>query len=1022
MALVDIMKGKQRHVAYRDSKLTFLLRDSLGGNTKTSVIANISPAAQCFGETLSTLQFASRAKMIKNNAKINEDVSGDVAALQREIAELKAKLANGGGGGSDAPAAEGKSADEMRALVMAAIRNREAADAEKCVMEERVRMLDEMVAKKEKALQSTKMILKFRDTALRQAESKLKGKGAEPEADPAAELLRKEVVELRKMVDSHPEVTRFAKKALELKEELKQLRAMYPNETEDNARIAELDKYNRLIVSQLLNKKAAVAAPGTPGFAATPLGRRALSRLGGAAASPAVANSPRARHNQQMELQMFKQQKSHDERVSRLEAELAAAKEQSKELLRLSQHRDLELRSENEAITSSLRETESSLKALQLRYTAEKQSMKVPALCPAAPPPPARAHTVRLPQDDFMRRMNEVTPSPGKAARSERLQAQVEAMTDELATLRSENVAAASSLEKIEAEHRNTRQQLTKAELQLEGHRSQSAEDLKEVEGQLEIARAEATAARTEQADAQSSLEAVEDEKIALLEEIEGLRRDLAASRTEQDAASATAAEESARLAAELLELRKAKEAETAEREQAADELDRLKIEFEFVSEQGESRDKELIELRAALEAADARVAQLQGSSGSVSHAEAEATEARAAAAAAAAELDRAQSELVAAQKRVSEQAVALDAAHEANRELRERVDFLGAESESRVAELEEANAALASQTERIGADAQQLAELTAKVGELEGELAAETAAHRAEVSTMMAELKETTSRLEQADVDRQAATSRATAAELAVESMRPAAAAGAEAAELKVQVAKLESALAEQAKMKTSASDTASGYAKELETTKQQLNDAVGMLNANEELLKEKNVKLAALKAELEAAQHALTEGTELAEQLEAVRSDLSALQAEHAAATARWTEERDKKASESTAVTAMLNTKIERQEQQLKVLGEEKTSLQSRVAMHEANLDAALEDAEALVDELQRTRDLEKTLYQDTETLKSKFEQAQEERMQLEEEHAKTQRALATCRKELARFKAAPAAAAAAPLKEVN
>ena len=52
-SLVDISEGKSRHVHYRDSKLTFLLRDSLGGNSKTVIIANISPSGLCFGETLS---------------------------------------------------------------------------------------------------------------------------------------------------------------------------------------------------------------------------------------------------------------------------------------------------------------------------------------------------------------------------------------------------------------------------------------------------------------------------------------------------------------------------------------------------------------------------------------------------------------------------------------------------------------------------------------------------------------------------------------------------------------------------------------------------------------------------------------------------------------------------------------------------------------------------------------------------------------------------------------------------------
>ena len=57
-SLVDISEGKNRHVHYRDSKLTFLLRDSLGGNSKTVIIANISPSSASVGETISTLKFA----------------------------------------------------------------------------------------------------------------------------------------------------------------------------------------------------------------------------------------------------------------------------------------------------------------------------------------------------------------------------------------------------------------------------------------------------------------------------------------------------------------------------------------------------------------------------------------------------------------------------------------------------------------------------------------------------------------------------------------------------------------------------------------------------------------------------------------------------------------------------------------------------------------------------------------------------------------------------------------------------
>lgn len=69
-ALVD---GKSSHVPYRDSKLTRLLQDSLGGNTKTVMIANIGPADYNYDETLSTLRYASRAKNIQNKPRINED-------------------------------------------------------------------------------------------------------------------------------------------------------------------------------------------------------------------------------------------------------------------------------------------------------------------------------------------------------------------------------------------------------------------------------------------------------------------------------------------------------------------------------------------------------------------------------------------------------------------------------------------------------------------------------------------------------------------------------------------------------------------------------------------------------------------------------------------------------------------------------------------------------------------------------------------------------------------------------------
>jgi hypothetical protein len=84
-ALVD---GKSTHIPYRDSKLTRLLQDSLGGNTKTVMIAAISPSDYNYEETVSTLRYAARAKSIKNKPKINEDPKD--ALLRQYEDEIKA--------------------------------------------------------------------------------------------------------------------------------------------------------------------------------------------------------------------------------------------------------------------------------------------------------------------------------------------------------------------------------------------------------------------------------------------------------------------------------------------------------------------------------------------------------------------------------------------------------------------------------------------------------------------------------------------------------------------------------------------------------------------------------------------------------------------------------------------------------------------------------------------------------------------------------------------------------------------
>ena len=91
-ALVDIAAGKARHVHYRDSKLTHLLRDSLGGNARTSIVATVHPSDDCYPETLATLKFAETAKLVTNRAVINENTTGTVCQLQAEIRALRGEL------------------------------------------------------------------------------------------------------------------------------------------------------------------------------------------------------------------------------------------------------------------------------------------------------------------------------------------------------------------------------------------------------------------------------------------------------------------------------------------------------------------------------------------------------------------------------------------------------------------------------------------------------------------------------------------------------------------------------------------------------------------------------------------------------------------------------------------------------------------------------------------------------------------------------------------------------------------
>lgn len=143
-----LVEGKSQHVPYRDSKLTRLLQDSLGGNTKTVMIANCSPADYNFDETLSTLRYACRAKFIKNKPVINEDPKDallkeyceEIKALKRMLGEMgegKQVLRENIGRQDNAHT------EEMRVLLEKKEKELEDEMADRMRLEDRIRALQQ---------------------------------------------------------------------------------------------------------------------------------------------------------------------------------------------------------------------------------------------------------------------------------------------------------------------------------------------------------------------------------------------------------------------------------------------------------------------------------------------------------------------------------------------------------------------------------------------------------------------------------------------------------------------------------------------------------------------------------------------------------------------------------------------------------------------------------------------------------------------------------------------------------------
>jgi kinesin family protein 6/9 len=101
--IVALGEKSRAHIPYRNSMMTSVLRDSLGGNCKTTMIATLNVMQANIDESISTCRFAQRVALIKNEALVNEetDPTAMIAQLKGEVVRLKAELALATGGGSE---------------------------------------------------------------------------------------------------------------------------------------------------------------------------------------------------------------------------------------------------------------------------------------------------------------------------------------------------------------------------------------------------------------------------------------------------------------------------------------------------------------------------------------------------------------------------------------------------------------------------------------------------------------------------------------------------------------------------------------------------------------------------------------------------------------------------------------------------------------------------------------------------------------------------------------------------------
>ena len=406
MSLVDIQKGKTRHIAYRDSKLTFLLKDSLGGNTKTAIIANVSPANVSFGETLSTLKFAQRAKLITNRAVINEDMDGNVSALQDQIRSLKAELEafKTSGASGMVPADFAFDLDnpdavtpEQQLMHLQLIVSKHIQDKRKMLddakrFKQRLNALNLLISKQSLTIQATKLIIRLRDEALARAKdggcsSSSPSSGLTPQEEDTIAALQEELDAVRKLADHNPKLTQIAIENLDLRDLVTQYQDKWGDDFSANQEalvalhqhIQGLDfQMNRLILEkEALTKRISdmdAAASGGESSANNP-GLNSPLRPHNAGSGAAGVASPRVQANN-LALEQWKASMAFEEKISGLQAQLDVASAELENVRSQAQEKEADLTSALQAEQTTVKELETSLASAATAHKLQISSLK----------------------------------------------------------------------------------------------------------------------------------------------------------------------------------------------------------------------------------------------------------------------------------------------------------------------------------------------------------------------------------------------------------------------------------------------------------------------------------------------------------------------------------------------------------------------------------------------------------------------------------------------------------------------